>query len=73
MEQLTVTAELQQILFSLFQTEIFNIDGKILPGKDAEDMPEEYIKKSELIDRSISLLNIFGEQINELRLMCPED
>lgn len=60
---MTKTQELQNLLYTLFQQYILNIDGKVM--QEGQDLPEVYIPKSIVAENMIKLLNEFGEEVSK--------
>ena len=61
--KLTLTQELQNELYRLFQLSIFNLEGVTLQTQKGDKPPECFIAKSEVIEACLKVLNDFGESI----------
>lgn len=58
----TLAKEYQTLLFSLFQKNLFNLDG--ITKTNPNGMQEEYIPKSIMVESAILILNELGELID---------
>jgi len=67
----TLTQEYQQLLYSLFQQYLFSLEGTQLKGVNS--INEEFISKSEIIEKSVELLNELGKLMSEDRRLKIED
>lgn len=61
---MTLAKEFQELLYGFFQEKLFKLKGEVLQPS-AQELPEEYIKKSELIEICINILNDFGESLDD--------
>ncbi len=57
----TLAQEYQNLLYSLFQKKLFNIDG--ITMKNKKGLNEEFVSKTEFMDCAISIVNELGELI----------
>jgi|GEM_PF-5482385 len=55
----TLAEEYQNLLYSLFQKDLFSLEGIRMKNKAGLD--EEFISKSEFMDSAISVLNELGK------------
>ena len=58
-KKLTLAEDYQQLAYALFQEKLFSLEGLTMEGK--EGLIEEFIPKSEMIEKAIEVLNAFGE------------
>jgi hypothetical protein len=58
---MNLAKEYQQLLFTLFKTKLFNMEGTIL---EEEGRMEEYVSKSEFIENCIEILNTLGQEMD---------
>lgn len=54
----TLAQEYQQLAYALFQENLFNMEGFEMKGK--QGIIEEFIPKSEMLEKAIEILNEFG-------------
>lgn len=58
-KKLTLAEDYQQLAYGLFQEKLFSMDGLSMNSKDG--LIEEFIPKSQMIEKAIEVLNDFGE------------
>jgi len=57
-KKLTLAEDYQQLAYALFQEKLFSMSGMTM--EDKKGLIEEFIPKSEMIEKAIEVLNKFG-------------
>jgi hypothetical protein len=71
-DKITLIQDLQMELYRLFTSHIFSLTGiKTQSGED--NLPEELIAKSQIVDASLKLLNDFGESLLQDERLVKND
>ena len=66
----TLAEEYQQLIYGLFKQGLFSMNGLTMENK--EGLIEEFIPKSEFIEKSIEILNEFGRLLASDRRFTNE-
>lgn len=69
-EKRTLAEEYQQLAYALFQQSLFSLEGTSMKTK--EGFIEEFIPKSEMVEKAIEILNEFGRLMASDRRLTNE-
>ena len=72
MPKLTLAQEYQNLLFSLMQKHVMNLEGPMLVND--EQLPVVHVSKDILVEKLLTVLNEFGESVaNDKRFSHEAD